>query len=424
MINRVSFILALLGILLTVHLWIQKQRNFDQGCLGFSKAEIQQTVSSECQEVVESEAATLFGVDNIILGFLFYVTVGALCLGTVFGSVKNIARLQQTTLGLTGLGFVLTLYFIHLQLFILKTFCVLCMTSAGLVTLLFGLQVFRIIKKISSETLQEPEKVVRELGWFTLISFFAGALLLTDLIFVNKLGTASLLRPPHSNEIRQVANEVLNERIDEHFLTIMAPCSYDDSKPSIEKWQGLISQSDPYIGNPESPVTVIMLFDPNCSHCRRVHPVLKKVVAQYRDKAKFYFKPFPIWNYSITQLEAIWLASDQRKYLEMIELQFMSQQSGGLSVAKLRELAVALRLDLRAFEDGLRQGKYRQKVLADKERINRFGIKSAPQILLNGRFVGSKEQTITESCLGKLIEQELGQVNGTPGKQGNGAGKK
>ncbi len=162
MINRVCFILALLGILLTVHLWIQKQRSFDQGCLGFSKPQIQQTVSSECQEVVESEAATLFGVDNIILGFLFYVAAGALCLGTVFAGSKNRTRLQQTTLGLTGLGFVLTLYFIHLQLFILKTFCVLCMTSAGLVTLLFGLQVFRIIKKISSETLQEPEKVVRE----------------------------------------------------------------------------------------------------------------------------------------------------------------------------------------------------------------------------------------------------------------------
>ncbi len=416
MINRVCFILALLGILLTVHLWIQKQRSFDQGCLGFSKPEIQQTVSSECQEVVESEAATLFGVDNIILGFLFYVSAGALCLGTVFAGSKNRARLQQATLGLTGLGFVFTLYFIYVQIFVLKAFCVLCMTSAVLVIMLFGLQVFRIIKKISSETLQEPEKVVRELGWFTLISFFAGALLLTDLIFVNKLGTASLLRPPHSNEIRQVANEVLNERIAEQFLTAMAPCTYDDSTPPIEKWQELISQTDPYIGNPESPVTLIMLFDPNCSHCRQLHPVLKKVAAKYRNKAKFYFKPFPIWHYSITQLEAIWLAADQRKYLEMIELQFRSQQSGGLSVAKLRELAVSLKLDLRTFEQGLRQGKYRQKVLSDKERTNQFGINSAPKILLNGRLVGSKGQTITESCISKLIEQELGQVNGNPGK--------
>ena len=416
MINRVCFILTLLGILLTVHLWIQKQRSFDQGCLGFSKPQIQQTVSSECQEVVESEAATFFGVDNIILGFLFYVSVGALCLGTVFGSGKNIARLQQTTLGLTGLGFVFTLYFIYVQIFVLKAFCVLCMTSAVLVIMLFGLQVFRIIKKIAPETLQEPEKVVRELGWFTLISFFAGALLLTDLIFVNKLGTASLLRPPHSSEIRQVANEVIAERIDEHFLTAMAPCSYDDSTPSIEKWQELIAQTDPYIGNPESPVTLIMLFDPNCSHCRQLHPVLKKVAAKYRNKAKFYFKPFPIWHYSITQLEAIWLAADQRKYLEMIELQFRSQQSGGLSVAKLRELAASLKLDLQAFDEGLQNGKYRQKVLSDKERNNQFGINSAPKILLNGRLVGSKGQTITESCLSKLIEQELGQVNGNPGK--------
>ncbi len=263
MINRISFILALLGVLLTIHLWIQKQRSFDQGCLGFSRPEIQQTISSECQEVMESEAATLFGFDNIILGFLFYVSVGGLCLGTVFSSDKNRARLQQATLGLTGLGFVFTLYFIYVQIFVLKTFCVLCMTSAVLIIMLFGLQVFRIIKKIAPETLQEPGKVVRELGWFTLISFFAGALLLTDLIFVNKLGTASLLRPPHSSEIRQVANEVLNERIDQQFLTAMAPCSYDDSTPPVENWRELISQTEPYIGDPESAVSIIKLFDPN-----------------------------------------------------------------------------------------------------------------------------------------------------------------
>jgi len=416
MINRISFVLALLGVLLTVHLWIQKQRSFDQGCLGFSKPEIQQTISSECQEVVESEAATLFGVDNIILGFLFYISVGALCLGTVFGSGKNIVRLRQATLGLTGLGFVLTLYFIYIQFFVLKTFCVLCMISAGLVILLFGIQAFRIIKKMSSETLHEPEQVVRELGWFALISFLAGALLLTDLIFVNKLGTASLLRPPHSNEIRQVANEVIAERIDEHFLTALAPCSYDDSTPPIENWQELISQTEPYIGNPESAVTIIKLFDPNCSHCRQLHLVLKKVTARYRDEAKFYFKPFPRWNYSVSQIEALWLAADQRKYFEMVELQFMSQQSGGLSEAKLQELADSLKLDRQTFDEGLQEGKYRQKVLSDKKRIKQFGINSAPKILLNGRFVGSKGQTITESCLSKLIEQELGRVNENRGK--------
>ena len=99
MINRVSFILALLGVLLTIHLWIQKQRSFDQGCLGFSRPEIQQTISSECQEVVESEAGNLFGVNNILLGFFFYVAVGALGLGTVFAGSKIRTRLLQATLG-------------------------------------------------------------------------------------------------------------------------------------------------------------------------------------------------------------------------------------------------------------------------------------------------------------------------------------
>ncbi len=100
----------------------------------------------------------------------------------------------------------------------------------------------------------------------------------------------------------------------------------------------------------------------------------------------------------------------------MVELQFMSQQSGGLSEAKLQELADSLKLDRQTFDEGLQEGKYRQKVLSDKKRINQFGINGAPKLLLNGRLVGSKGQTITESCISKLIEQELGQVNGNPGK--------
>ncbi|MFQ5675168.1 MAG: thioredoxin domain-containing protein [bacterium] len=362
-------------------------------------------MASECDQVVTGEQSSFLGVDNVVLGFLFYVAVATLALTSTFVSPAKKRGTERTKLILTGIGFLFSLYLIYVQIK-LDSFCVLCLTSAGLVTSLFGLQVLAIPKKTASQGDAKPMAIVGELGLFSVFSFVAIGLLIADIFFINQIGT-SILGKSQDQQIRAVANSVLEERIDLQYLNAMAPCSYDNEVAPISDFQTLIKADDPYLGNPDAEITVIELFDPNCPHCKRLHPLLRNVVAKYGDRVKFYFKPFPLWQYSIKQIEAIWLAAEQNQFFEMIDLQFQAQQKHGLPMQKLLALADTLGLDTRQFADGLKNNRLQNEVFNFTELVNSRGIHSAPKILINGKIVGRRGQTITETCIGRLLEQEI-----------------
>ena len=405
MTNRITYAIALLGVILTVHLWILKGRGFDQGCLGFSDAAAHST-SSECSEVVNSDAGRFLGVDNIILGFLFYVLVGALSLWRAFSNNSLRKLLSNGLFGLVSVGFLMSLYFVYTMVFTLNATCPLCITSAVFISTLFALQVFGMLR--ARDTVNgSVELVMKELGLFAMLSFFAGALLVADTFFVNQVGVLNLTQQPQVDAVRALAASVLEDRIDGQYLKAMAPCSYAADVEPIAGFETLLFSGAPFVGNSYSPVTVLEVFDPNCPHCKRLHPIMQSVVNKYKDRVAFYFEPFPLWPYSVQQIEAIWLAARENKAFEMIDTQFERQRHEGMTSDQISDIAAEIGLDLPAFESGLREGTFRKQILQFKEHLREVGIHSAPKLLINGRLVGSKGQTLTESCIGKLLDHEL-----------------
>ena len=69
-IDRILFVLAILGVLTTVHLWIQQGRGFDQGCWGFNPPSAEEAATFNCEAVVYSDAGKLFGLSNVYWGML------------------------------------------------------------------------------------------------------------------------------------------------------------------------------------------------------------------------------------------------------------------------------------------------------------------------------------------------------------------
>lgn len=406
MTNRIVFTLALLGMILTLHMWMQKERGFEAGCLGMSAGRAQVATVSGCQEAMESESSSLWGVDNIIIGFLFYVAIACLSIGEIFASIASRRLLTILKLGMSGVGVTVSLYLLYLLFFQLNAGCPLCLGSAFLVATIFVIEMVAIRRKKPASAPGDAQAVVLELGFVTLASFVAGAMLIVDLVFLNNVLATDLLSETNRSKIRSVANAVLDDRIDASFLQRMAPCAIDDSKPAVD-WESMIVQGDPFLGNPNAAVTVVELFDPNCSHCKLVHPVIKQVVDRYRDRVRFFIKPYAIWPKSFSQIEALWFSVEAGKYFDMIDLQFRSQVPQGLPLEALSLMAASLGLDTVRFERALQQQEYRQKVIRDKELVNAVGITAAPTVLLNGKFVGRRGQTLTVECISKLIDQEL-----------------
>lgn len=187
-----------------------------------------------------------------------------------------------------------------------------------------------------------------------------------------------------------------------------AACQYDPSSSLNVEPDELVSFQDPMLGNPKAEVTVVEFFDPNCSHCQAFHPVMKQVLAEHREDIKFYGIPFPLWQYSLNQVEAMVLAGRQDKYYEMIDLQLAQGITRGMSDEQLIALADSLGLDTETFAQALRNDEARRRALYYRKRGEDIGIQSTPTVAINGQVVASQSRTV--ECMNQLIEQELAQA--------------
>ncbi|MEK7615721.1 MAG: vitamin K epoxide reductase family protein [Patescibacteria group bacterium] len=113
--SRLLLGLSLLGFVDAAYLTVSHYQNAIPPC----------TISG-CETVLTSEYAVMFGVPLALLGALYYLTVFFLVLSN---SVRVVVWL-------VGIGFVISLVLVGLQLFVLDAICQYCMISAATTTLL------------------------------------------------------------------------------------------------------------------------------------------------------------------------------------------------------------------------------------------------------------------------------------------------
>jgi protein-disulfide isomerase len=160
-------------------------------------------------------------------------------------------------------------------------------------------------------------------------------------------------------------------------------CGYDDATP-LTNIDAFISDEDEYLGDSAAPVRMIEFFDPNCSVCKVLFGVIEALDLAGSSKARMYYRPFPLWPYSIQQIQTIYLARDQGMTHEMIKLQFERQKQGGLSESELLDIAESMGLDMDVFRRDYRAGKYLSQIQDENRMIIEAGIESAPRLSIEG----------------------------------------
>ncbi len=135
LIDFLYYALALLGIIVVVHLFIQTGRGFDRGCFGFSAPEEVES-SFNCEAVIESDAGKLLGVSNTVWGLLFYVTLAGVSFLAIRQDAGTAVRTRRIRWLMIGVGLLYSAYLSYVQYFQLGEFCKLCLTSASIVFLL------------------------------------------------------------------------------------------------------------------------------------------------------------------------------------------------------------------------------------------------------------------------------------------------
>lgn len=87
-----------------------------------------------CEQVTTSQYATLWGIPVALLGAIYYLIIFILVVAYLDTKKE---RVLYFTARLTPVGFLASLWFIYLQLFVIKAICLYCVVSAITSTILF-----------------------------------------------------------------------------------------------------------------------------------------------------------------------------------------------------------------------------------------------------------------------------------------------
>ncbi|PIP87278.1 hypothetical protein COW81_00990 [Candidatus Campbellbacteria bacterium CG22_combo_CG10-13_8_21_14_all_36_13] len=107
----------------------------------FSQNELVCTIIEGCDVVLKSAYSEIGPISTAALGVLFYITVFYIVLLYISGKTSDV--LMNKLVWVFALGFAASLFFLYLQMFVIKAYCQYCILSLITSTLLFVLFFFK-----------------------------------------------------------------------------------------------------------------------------------------------------------------------------------------------------------------------------------------------------------------------------------------
>ena len=133
---RISIILVVIGLLVSIYMTIYKVTSNDALCLG----------SGDCSTVNASRYAEVYGIPVAVIGIAGYFAI----LMTHWYEQRDKFFEKNGTMLIFGLaltGFLFTLYLIYIESAILKAYCPFCLTSQTAMTLIFIISIIRLVRQ-------------------------------------------------------------------------------------------------------------------------------------------------------------------------------------------------------------------------------------------------------------------------------------
>lgn len=400
MINRLILWLSLLGMILALHLWIQKARGFDQGCLGL-ETHVTAVAEGDCNEVSKLPGSHLLGVSNAAWGYAFYFGLALLSFGKIISSAKRARQLHRLgEIAVVG-AFLYSAYLVYQMGFVAQAWCVLCTCSAVLVTLLLALHI--CLRRRGGFIPLAPAERGTELGIAVAGLFAMSGVLVGVVLFVNRIGTRPLEQGSTGQEFQNLFGRSLSTFIDTEHLHSVRACRFDNTFPTLDLGK-FITPETPYLGTADG-VPVVVFYDPNCGHCHKHFPGFMELVESHGDRAKFYILPRRLWSRSELPIAALHLATLEGRYYELWAAYFdpANTNSGNLNLSQIKTLFTQLGLPTADLESRLEA--IQPTVQAELATAKEAGIRGTPAVFIDGLKVATYNQA--PACLGKLIERRL-----------------
>ena len=119
--------LAFVGLALSSYIYIHKK----------SRRRLICPLRSNCETVIHSDYSRFFGVPVELLGIIYYMFVMIFHFSLVISPGIGSLAILYSTIILSIIAFLFSLYLISVQIFILRQICTWCLLSATISTLIF-----------------------------------------------------------------------------------------------------------------------------------------------------------------------------------------------------------------------------------------------------------------------------------------------
>ncbi len=182
------------------------------------------------------------------------------------------------------------------------------------------------------------------------------------------------------------------------------------ARSTFEPMREQVVAEGPTRGPDGARVTIVEFADFQCPFCRRMYPVLKKVLEQHPADVRLVFRELPLADLhpnAMGAAEAALCARDQGKFWEMHDALFTNLD--GLDTENLKKTAAKVGLEAQPFAECLKSDKAKAPIEADTKAASQYGVNATPGLFVNGRFFSG---AMSYGALEAAIEDELARTRG------------
>jgi len=236
---------------------------------------------------------------------------------------------------------------------------------------------------------------------------FAGLIVFTAVLPAR---AAEGLSPSQTKAVEGIIKDYLMTHPEVIFEAVQAMKKRDTAAAEAQAMVELKSNSkalrhdpDSFVGgNPDGNVTVVEFFDYRCGYCKKVHPVVAKLLESDKN-IRLVYKEFPILGpqSKLAAIAAIAaLRSDPGKYLDFHNALMTAR--GDLTHQAVQDIAAEVGLDVKALTTAMRDPKIQPIVARNYQLAQVLGITGTPGFVIGDTIVPGY---IDLNQMRELIEQ-------------------
>lgn len=172
---------------------------------------------------------------------------------------------------------------------------------------------------------------------------------------------------------------------------------------------------DHVLGDRSAPVKIIEYAEAECPYCKKLHPILLRVLKEHEGKVSLVYRHFPLTIHpkSFDEAKALECVAEQRgdagffSYLE--RLYQATPSNNGIDLAVLPQIAEDVGIPRSRFAECLASDRHRDRIFEDIQTGEELGVDSVPHLIIiapNGQeFVFSASPS--HSALDAVIRSVL-----------------